>query len=356
MNAPKFWHLTEEQKGSSLPLREDAWFKAFQVPLLRILETGEGRDLFNIARDFPRIERIAPNAVTARLTPKTRVSDIRVGAKWGNIIRYRWDDYLKLAERIEERRWFELQRESRALGVPVIAGGTTSTLYPDPHAESATVDGQVGREGVTEDFATLRAGAGNSADDTGTAMSTQMRSHGSSSPNFIQFYRCLALFDATVIGTDNKDSATFSVVFESGNVVDGYSGGFSLGSSDPDSNTAIVSADYAVANFGGTAFATALATSGITADGSTYNDMAMNAAGLSFISAGIVKLGMRQQHDFEDSAPTWSGGAINQANPNTADVTGTSEDPKLVIVHTSPGGPSNANLIMSQSSLLLGIP
>jgi hypothetical protein len=356
MNAPKFWYLTEEQIGSALPLREDAWFKAFQVPLLRMLETGEGRDLFNIARDFPRIERIAPNAVTARLTPKTRVSDIRVGAKWGNIIRYRWDDYVKLAKRIEERRWFELQRESRAFGVPVIAGGTTSTLYPDPHAESTTVDGLVARTGVTENFATLRAGAGTSANDTGTEMSTQMRSHGSSSPNYIQFYRSLALFDATVIGTDDKDSATFSVVFESGNVVDDYSGGFSLMESDPASNTALASGDFAVAGFGTTAFATALATSAITSDGSTYNDMAMNASGLSFISAGIVKLGMMQQHDFEDSAPTWGAGKRNQANPNSADVSGTSEDPKLVIVHTTPGGPTNANLLAKQSSLLLGIP
>lgn len=63
-----------------------------------------------------------------------------------------------------------------------------------------------------------------------------------------------------------------------------------------------------------------------------YNDFALNASGLSWIDkTGYTKLGCRISRDIDNSAPT----GLNQMYEYTADQTGTTNDPKLVVTYST---------------------
>ena len=73
---------------------------------------------------------------------------------------------------------------------------------------------------------------------------------------------------------------------------------------------------------------------------SAYNDFTLNATGISNVSkTGVSKFGLRNpEYDVANSAPANPGGAVQ----NTlvchydADRTGTTNDPKLTVVHSEP--------------------
>jgi hypothetical protein len=110
-----------------------------------------------------------------------------------------------------------------------------------------------------------------------------------------------------------------------------------LVSSSPASNTALVLADYAVANWGTTEYATRIA--GTSWASAAYNDFALDAGGMAFISkTGVTKFGLRFSGDLDNSAPTYPGGSGEKdfyAGGFTADTALTTTDPKLVVVHAS---------------------
>lgn len=216
---------------------------------------------------------------------------------------------------------------------------TTSTFFPDPNVESTSVDGYVLRAGVNQTFTDIRSGAGNGASDSadglffrGAAVSATATLN-----QYGTLYRSIYLFDTSAIpDSDTISSATFSIVGGNG---DGKSNGlgsldFSLVASTPASNTALANADYG--NLGTTRYATDIAYASFTSDGSTYNDMALNATGLANVTAtGVTKFGARLANDVDNSDPTWSSGAESGYEVLYADTTGTTKDPKLVVVHAS---------------------
>lgn len=106
----------------------------------------------------------------------------------------------------------------------------------------------------------------------------------------------------------------------------------SIASSFPLSNNNIVLADFS--RVGGVAFSS-LAT-GSLINGS-YNDFVLNGAGILNINQiGISGFSIRNSRDLLDQAPT----ADNQVSFGSADLAGTTSDPKLTITFTP--APNNA--------------
>jgi hypothetical protein len=213
---------------------------------------------------------------------------------------------------------------------------TTSTFYPDPHQETTTVDGRVNRNPVGDTWAAIRNGVGTDANDTATGSSLQQIGCAAGSLLFNSMYRTIFLFDTSAIAdNDVITAATFSIK--------GYSKADGLGiapdvcvySAAPASNTALVASDYNSANFGSTAFATAIAYSSWAT--SAFNDFALNSSGLSEISvSGITKFGCRNaNYDVADIAPTISIAGASGVNGYFADTSGTTQDPKLVVEHAA---------------------
>lgn len=217
------------------------------------------------------------------------------------------------------------------------------TVYPDPNPETTSVDGFGRRDPQNESFSTLRNSAGNSSDDSQTANDTVRLVTASGSPNFRDMVRGIYLFDTSALTSSATISAATFSLFGTAKENGLYSIGLTLVSSSPTSNTAIVNADYNIANFGTTEFATRIAYADFSIVG--YNDMALNASGISNISlTGISKFGTRGDADFDNSAPAHPGSIkVASLTANFADQAGTSNDPKLTITYSS--GVSNDVLV-----------
>ena len=60
----KHWYLWHpEDIGTARPMNEVQWFKAFQPLLLRVVNTGYGRQLMGIDSELPLIALITKNAI-----------------------------------------------------------------------------------------------------------------------------------------------------------------------------------------------------------------------------------------------------------------------------------------------------
>ena len=219
-------------------------------------------------------------------------------------------------------------------------GSTTSTFFPDADTEISSVDGATGRGGVDEDISTITAGAGAGSQfqDSG-AFIWGARIRGSATTDQWQILnRGIYLFlTSSIPDTDNINSATLSLMPSSLN--NGMSGeSFSnsqlkIVSSNPASDTAIVEADYNTV--GSTEFGASQNQADMTVD--VYEDIVLNASGLANISkTGVSKFATRSGWDLNNTIEdlTWGSGASQQIQVRGAETAGTTQDPKLVVVHS----------------------
>ena len=104
------------------------------------------------------------------------------------------------------------------------------------------------------------------------------------------------------------------------------------------SNTSIVNGDYQ-SNKGKDLVATAAALSGLTANGSTYQDFTLSSDGRDYITTdGVTKFSSQMESDRANSEPSgMSAGTekISRIDWASADTTDTTSDPKLVVTHAS---------------------
>jgi len=214
-------------------------------------------------------------------------------------------------------------------------GRSTLTVYPDANPETTSVDGSTTRNNVLDTWAGIREGngreaaAGNSADYVVYLISS------GTSDRWDTLYRDAFLFDtSSLTDTVTINSATFSL-YGTGVKSDAFSQSITLVSSNPNSNTELVSADYPIGRWGSTEFATRLAISSWNT--SAYNDFSLNSNGIANISkTSISKFGTRISADFDNSPPIWQNVASSYARSYFAERTGTSQDPKLVVEYSVP--------------------
>lgn len=216
-------------------------------------------------------------------------------------------------------------------------GLTTTTVYPDPDPETTTVDGVADYDGSASSWATIQGATdGGAASSSGTTLQCYVAHQ--LSPSLYYLYRAFLLFDTSAIAdADTINSATFSwyattkiddaLSLEAGNRH------IRLVQSTPASNTNIVVGDYDQG--GTTGGASDIAVASFTT--SAYNDFALNATGLGWISkTGVTKLGLRHTADINNEAPVSpAGDDYSLIYGYSADQTGTTTDPKLVVIHSS---------------------
>lgn len=203
----------------------------------------------------------------------------------------------------------------------------SQTVYPDPNVEVTSMDGQTVLTGGGGGWSGVRAtSTAGSADDSGTTICARSQDNGGQS----NICRSAILFDTSFLCGAVPSAGTFSIY---GNSVSNTAPTqqVRLVTSNPASNTAIATTDYD--DFGTTVQSdTAINITSIST--SAYNNFTLNAAGLASVATeGITKFGIRISNDISGTDPGSNSGTAN-AVVWSADQTGTTNDPKLVLTYT----------------------
>ena len=208
-------------------------------------------------------------------------------------------------------------------------GFDTLTVYPDASSGSTTVDGNMIRSSTSVSLATLVAGAGTGVDKTNVYESLYLGAT-TTSNEYDYLRRSIQTFDTSSL----TSGATISGVVISGYYVvvttDLGDCKVQVVGSTPASDNDLASSDFS--QLGTTSFGY-LTLSTITT--SQYNDVTLNASGVSNISkTGISKFGLRFGFDGMSETPTWSSGATNQSGCYSGD--NATNKYKLVVTYTLP--------------------
>lgn len=208
----------------------------------------------------------------------------------------------------------------------------TSTFYPQAGAGGANVtcDGYVRRVSVDEPFATIQAGAGTNHSDTSPSNFCKITAS-TTTNQFSQISRIIYSFDTSSLSPDVVSSADFSVkgVTKSDTFTTPANPDFVVCGATPADPADLVNSDYS--NTGTTSFGSVGYSSYST---SAYNDITLNASGISNINtSGISSFATVLSNDINNSAPTWNSGATADFWSQSADTTGTTNDPKLTVTH-----------------------
>lgn len=218
-------------------------------------------------------------------------------------------------------------------------GRTTSTFYPSA-GSSAPVDGYARKDtaagGVS--WATIQGAAtGDGADHTWANLRISLRG-GTTSNQWRELARSIMGFDTSSIpDSDTISSATLSL-YDS--IASSNPSTFSLSvvidRTVPASSTAITTSDYDVSAWDVVEQASnRVAFTSFTAS-AAYKDFTLNATGIGNINkTGETWFGARSSADFDNSTPTWANNVESDVTPPSADATGTSTDPKLVVEHAA---------------------
>jgi len=215
---------------------------------------------------------------------------------------------------------------------------TTLTFFPDAHVETTTVDGTVYSQGngsLGKTWSDIRDDPGNNVEDSNTTIDVLVGG-GTVASQYETLSRCIMLFDTTTIPVGSvKSSGTVTLRTETVSVESGASDawGINICGSNPTSNTALASGDYANLVF--TAYsATVIAVSGLSAD--TDEVWTLNASGLAAVTlGGITKFGVCFTEDIAGSGNYDQGSRVGtRGNFYSADQTGTDDDPTLSVVFT----------------------
>ena len=210
----------------------------------------------------------------------------------------------------------------------------TLTVYPDPHEETSTVDGYVQRDGVDETWATIIAGAGTGANDSGALLYVRIFCSGTTD-KWADVRRPILLFDTSSLGAGAIISATILSLY-------GYLKSDTLSitpdidiyTSSPGHNTYLAAADYgqvqAVSQTG-----SPITFGNFSATG--YNNFTFNATGRGNISkTGISKFGARNSnYDVSETPPAWTADEGSSFQMYAAERANTTQDPKLVVTYTA---------------------
>lgn len=226
---------------------------------------------------------------------------------------------------------------------PGKVGNTTTTVYPAAGAVSP-VDGNI-QYSVADNatFTDLRDQAtASTANNTSTIITADIKTF-TDTDEWLRFTRGVAGFDASGIDdSEAADSATLSfVVFAK---VDDFTSSLTIDRVVPADTSSLATGDYDRTGWSQVRQATDVTIASINADDSTYNDFTINATGLGNISVtGLTWYGMRISEDFDGTEPTWTSNDVSEVQIRSADNTGTTKDPKLVIESSVPVIPPKAN-------------
>ena len=343
----KHWYLWHpDDIGTAKPMNEVEWFKAFQPLLLRVINTGYGRQLMGINPVLPPIQHITKNAIHYYLGERQWQSQIHIGAKWANVIRYRWPEFKRYARFFYYMPHFFTLLNINGLAVPAHA---TSTFYPDPDTESSSVDGAVMRVDRSSSPASVWStdrnhSTGTSSTDSWENMKYMLQNQrdagGTGSAGFTtvwEFIRNWFVFDTSSITDTHVVSATVLTLTGADYTAhDETNADLTFSGGTLESNTAVGTGDYdgyAALN-SPTEFSSRFDVGSWSQTGA--NDITFNADGRAAVSLdGVTTILQRISHDVDNDEPDWED-SWTRIYSRAAEQSGTSEDPKLVVTHALP--------------------
>ena len=336
----KHWYLWHpDDIGTAKPMNENEWFKAFQPLLLKVVNTGYGRQLLGIDMNVPLIQHITKSAFHCYLGNGQWRSEFHIGAKWANVIRYRWLEFKRYARFFYDMPNFFTLLNINGLAVPAHA---TSTFYPDPNVESSTVDGYQYRydwsgnwsddRGHTDATVSLDSSAWSQISHLYNAWDY---SYGSYQDTWFMF-RDWRLFDTSSIADTHVVSATVLTLTGVEFAINDEGSDITLSGGALASNTAIVAGDWngMTALNSPTEFASRFDIG--SWDNTGANDITFNASGRSAINlTGVTTICGRASQELDGSEPA-AANSYSGVHSYNADQTGTTSDPKLVVTHAAP--------------------
>jgi hypothetical protein len=208
----------------------------------------------------------------------------------------------------------------------------TSTFYPDP---STSVDGFVYRDVASENWSTIRSGAGTGADDSSTTCSVQVYSS-STTDEWSRISRVILLFDTSSLPDDANITAASLGLYVTA-VTDPFSDSLIVTSSGPASSTALVNADYGTFA-GDIEYSSPVSNASLSLN--TYNIIPLNATGRAAIAlTGLTQIGLRSEFDRSAVAPSWQSSTQAAVDISTSEESGTSQDPYLEVTYNPLGQP-----------------
>lgn len=314
------------------------WFARHQRPLLTALRTpiigSELRAALGIRRcDIGydrRIVRLLPHAYVVANRDGSFTMDVRTHQKYAKRLRTQYDAIWRAAH-----AW------DRFVANPLVPalnlGFDTLTVFPDPHPETTTVDGVVGRSTANETWGTIRSGAGTTSDDISSLVFPTIGS-GSLTDRWAGIVRTILLYDASALtAAANISAATLSLVylFKTDALV--ITPDQDIYTTTPASNTALVNADYG--QFGSVSqTGSPVSYADVDVSGTAYTPFPFDATGIGNISkTGISKFGLRNaSYDAANVSPTWSASKFSTFFLAMAENSGSLLDPKLVVTYTIP--------------------
>ena len=220
--------------------------------------------------------------------------------------------------------------------------GNTHTTYHPVAGQVEPVDGRVFRVAGTPSFDSMHDSAGTGFADTNTSEDAARIVATATTDEYSVFVRSIYGFDTSDIDDgDTISSGTFSVYSNSGSSADNLAQDVVLDKNVPISTSALAAGDYNIARWDVVEQASNRIDLGAWVGGDQYRDFTLNTAGKGNVSkTALTWFGIRLSSDFDDIAPTWSSSVAATANGFYADETGTTKDPKLVVVHGAVAGPA----------------
>lgn len=317
-------------------ISEDRWFKLYQPVLLGMANTDYGRDLLLIPREYPRITEISKCHVKAHvgqeLGKEHFLYDFRVGAKWGNTVRARWEEFQSYARYFVNDNYSQNLSPMTRLSRSVLA--TTTTAYPDPDPETSTWDGAATAAPTSQTWTDLRANTTMaSVLDSGATEFLDVFST-TTTNQYKRMWRLIFGFNtASIADGDTINSATLSLY---GGAKDdaAFSQSFVIWKpTSISSSTAATGSDFYLANRDATEqSSTRISIASWNTAG--YNDFTLSVLA-TINKTGVTWLGAMCSGDFDNSAPTWSSNKEAYAGVKMAETALTTSDPKLVVESTA---------------------
>jgi len=285
------------------------------------------RWILRIHRDVPfkkKIIRLEPNCYTWETGNENEfTTDFRTHAKFSKRIRYAfWYIWATL---------HYLDSLFNYYGLELNFG--YDTFYPDAHTEINSCDGYVECSGTNATWASLQSGNGTIGNDSATAVRAVVLETGTTAWTSIGrgfvFFDTSSLDDAATI-----DSAVASYYYNYKS--DGLSctPSFTIYNTTSTDTTAISTGAYQTAgttrysdeDMGYASFTTG-----------AYRSLNLNSAGLSAISkTGLTRHCIRSNYDATNSEPSYTASREVNMWFRSADQSGTTTDPKLVVTYSTP--------------------
>ena len=304
---PKFYHLTPDEIQGGTLLNENIWMRDYQGLILGLANTSEGKDLLRIRDHGLPIIGIRKNAVLYDQGGGQLMADFRIGAKWANVVRSRWQDVRSALERTNELQIIERPQLYR--GYPVPAGAASLAVIPDPHTETTSMDAYAGATyNLNTAWNTVRTEGGGNSGDSATEIAVYTACNSSGTGQWANMSIGFFLFDTSPLTAGAVISAAtvdFRFNLKSDELAE--AGAIALVKTTTALDTAIADTDYGSGPFSRVGTDADITIDSITADNSTASRFTLSSGGRGNIEkTGITKLGVQTVY-FTDSTtgPTW---------------------------------------------------